>query len=111
LHLLLLCNSTLLLCTRWYLTGSLLLPDTALGGRLLDHLIRQHEVELRYRDEPICFHLLLFLFLSRFRPLLWGFLEEQDARVYRFEILALYRGSVFTDNLHCETPVVDLYGG
>ena len=109
LHLLLLCQVTLLCRPPWGRLGRALFRDAGgLCRGLLDHLVGQNEVELRYRDEAVGFRFFI-VFLLFFAVCLamgaGGRLEEQDARVDGFEVATLYRGSVFTDYLHGETPL------
>lgn len=73
---------------------------------LLDHLVREDELELCQRDKAarslldvvgLCVFVVIFLggLLSRCR-----LLEKEDAGVDSFELIALNRRTVCTDNLH-----------
>ncbi|MFC7197749.1 hypothetical protein ACFQL4_28970 [Halosimplex aquaticum] len=72
-----------------------------------DELVRQDELQFGDRDEPgrpalLLFLLFLVLFGAHLAPTLP--LKEEHAGVDRFEVVALDRGTVFTDHLHRETP-------
>ena len=66
---------------------------------------------LRHWNEPRS-GVAFFFFVLAFAFLATGcFLIEQNSGIGRFEVLALDRGSVFTDDLHGETPTWTSRGG